>query len=165
MNTEINTTFRRANVDDIGVMERLIAEATDWMRSTGINQWLPGEFKLTGVADWVDAGDTWVATENLLVVGTVRIQSMDPFWPDHSDQARYVHRLTIDRRYAGRGLGRRILALAEEQVRTGGISCIRSTCSASNERLIQYYGAAGYRLVDIRQERSWIVARYEKQLF
>ncbi len=157
--------LKLASANDIPTIERYIAEATAWMRETGIRQWLSGEFATTDIASWVTSGDTYVGVIDGRTVGSIRIQTSDRvLWPEKSDQARYVHRLVVDRACSGRGMGLAILAAAERQAASQGCSAVRLDCGARNERLVRYYLDAGYTLVDERQEQSWLVARFEKRL-
>jgi GNAT superfamily N-acetyltransferase len=140
-----------------------MADAVAWMLRTGIRQWLPGEFTADEVAGWVQAGDTWIGLRDGAPVGSLRIQEADPsLWPDRSDPARYIHRLVISRESVGEGVGRAILAAAEAVAAAQEIPLVRLDCGAGNTRLVRYYLDAGYRLIDIRPERTWQVARFEK---
>ncbi len=161
----LHADLRIASMNDIPTIERYIREATAWMHETGIRQWLSGEFTTADVASWITSGDTYLGVIDGRIVGSVRIQKSDPvFWPESIDEARYVHRLVIDRAHAGQGFGLAILAAVERQAGSQACQAVRLDCGARNDRLVRYYLDAGYSLLDERQEQSWLVARFEKQL-
>jgi protein-tyrosine phosphatase len=162
---QLAVDLRVASANDIPTIERYIVEATAWMRETGIRQWLSGEFTTADIASWVASRDTYVGVIDGRTLGSVRIQNSDPvLWPERTDEARYVHRLVIDRAHAGQGLGRAILAATERHAGFEGCPVMRLDCGARNHRLVRYYLDAGYTLVDERQKQTWLIARFEKQL-
>lgn len=59
----------------------------------------------------------------------------------------YLHRLVVDRRYSGLGLGPSILAWIEDGVRFEGKDRIRLDCIEWNTKLNEFYASNGYEFV------------------
>src|SRR5207253_1741607 len=78
--------------------------------------------------------------------GGLRLLQRDPIvWPDISDDdALYVYSLAVRRTFSGRGLGRRLLAWAEQQVSKAGRRYLRLDCVPANVFLRRYYEDLGF---------------------
>ncbi|MGC5290588.1 GNAT family N-acetyltransferase [Micromonospora sp. DT231] len=165
-------TFRRAGVDDIPDVLRVLDEAAAWLRERGISQW-PARFEAGWIDDACRRGETWLIEINDRIAGTVTLDWADPVWADISGQAAYVHRMAVCR-WAG-GLGAVILAWAADTARSDGRDALRLDCVASNRRLRAYYEASGFvHRGDVavggapgqreQQGPVTIVSRYERPL-
>lgn len=148
--------------DDAAAVLRLRDAAASWLLSRGIEQWHPGE---ASPARLIGSGELLVVREDGDVVAAVVIATSDlMIWGPRRDDAGYIHTLVIDRRQAGRGLGRQVLAAAEAHIAAGGARLARLDCVAG---LAAYYGAAGYTQVGHRTfaDRPWPpVTLFEKSL-
>lgn len=84
----------------------------------------------------------------------------DPdFWgsDDDPDDAVYVHKMAVDRGYAGRGLGGQLLDLAGALAEDAGRSWVRLDAWRTNPRLQRYYQEQGFtrlRVVDLAHRQS-----------
>jgi GNAT superfamily N-acetyltransferase len=149
---------------DAAAVVRLRDAAAGWMLARGIEQWHPGEAHEARLAARADAGELFVVRDGREVVAAVVIASADPeIWGPRPDDAGYVHTLVIDRRRAGTGLGRRVLARAEARIAARGASFARLDCVAG---LVPYYRAAGYTEFGHRTfDNSWTpVTLFQKEL-
>lgn len=109
----------------------------------GIEQWHPGERSLASFRAAAVAGTLFVWRSAGSVAGAVVIVHTDePIWGPPAGDEGYVHTLVTDGRHPG--LGRRVLAAAEDRIRAAGRRRARLDCVASNPRLAAYYRAAGY---------------------
>ena len=68
----------------------------------------------------------------------------DPVWKGVPGPASYLHKLAVDRAFAGRGHGLELLRACEETSRDWQLAKIRLDCVASNARMCRYYEDAGY---------------------
>ena len=141
--------------------------AARWMISRGIRQWQPGEVGPDDVRDQVEAGQWHVLREAGTPVAALRLLWQDDdTWGPQPPVAGYVHGLVVDRRYAGVGLGSRLLDWAADQVLLHGRTVLRLDCSEQNPVLRRYYSAHGFREVGRhdRDGRSYSVVLFEKQI-
>lgn len=155
-------TVRRAAPDDVGAVLALLDDAAEWLAAKGIRQWTAGQWDRVKIADAIERRETFIATEDGAIVGTVNVSVSDPFiWPEGGD-ALYVHRLAVASTAHGRGVGARLLRWAERQARERGRGLVRLDCSCDNPLLRAYYEARGYVLRDERVIGAWSAARFEK---
>ncbi len=98
--------------------------------------------------------------------GTMKFQLSDSlFWPDAVQQdAAYIHRLAVRRRYAGTGLSAALLRWAVQRTHTFGRRYLRLDCEASRPRLRAIYERFGFRYHSDRQAGPYLVSRYEYDL-
>jgi GNAT superfamily N-acetyltransferase len=141
--------------DDLDLMVAIRREVAAWLKSKGSDQW---------GADWPDTptmvrgfeealarGETWFAVDHdgePLGVVTVNDRTDPGLWtPDEVRTALFVHRMTVRRCAAGRGLGRRLLDHAADLAQRAGRSWIRLDCWTTNTALHRYYMEQGFRHV------------------
>lgn len=87
----------------------------------------------------------------------------DRLWTENPASALYLHSLAVRRAYAGRALGRAMLAWTEEQARAAGKARLRLDCMADNLTLRRYYIEAGYTPLRIHPQHRGF-ALFEKYL-
>jgi GNAT superfamily N-acetyltransferase len=167
-------------------VEKLLAlrdDAARWLLSRGINQWHPGELPQALIDDQVALGCVFVVRHAGELVATVTLTFEDAMvWGtagettggngdrdgDGDEDCGYVHRLIVDRRWAGHRVGSALLAWAENRTAESGRLKARLDCVRSNRHLRRYYETAGYRLVGYKDfpAIAWApeTALYEKAL-
>jgi ribosomal protein S18 acetylase RimI-like enzyme len=139
---------RVASRTDVPQVVALLTEAATWARDRGVARWWPIPFPEAWVETGVQQGGTWVLELGGALVGTFELRSEDPrMWGPQPPVAGYVHRLAVKRSFAGRGFGRYLLDRAESEVRGWGRSKLRLDCLATNDGLVAYYRAQGFREV------------------
>ncbi|MQA78253.1 MAG: GNAT family N-acetyltransferase [Streptosporangiales bacterium] len=140
-----------ASGEDVTAYLRMRDEAAEQMVARGIVQWRPGELTEDALRRWAVDGEIFAARLDGTLVGGLFVMWSDPvFWGDRDDKAGYTHGLLVDRRLKGEGLGRRLLAFAEEHIRDSGRALSRLDTVTTNAVLRGYYRAAGYREVGER---------------
>jgi ribosomal protein S18 acetylase RimI-like enzyme len=102
-------------------------------------------------------GETIVASVEERVVGTVTIHRPEPTspfrWYARPDVAS-MHQLAVEPDFQGRGIGRRLITLAEDLARTWGVQEIALDTSEHALALIALYERHGYRYVERIKHRS-----------
>jgi ribosomal protein S18 acetylase RimI-like enzyme len=140
-----------ARADEASALLSLREEAAEWMRRRQVHGWASGEVGLDEIAEQIERQEWFVLRDRCTVVAAVRVvTSDDAIWGPRPDPALYVHSLMVDRRFAGRRFGRRLLAWVEQVARATGRPFVRLDCAETNEALRRYYRAAGYREVGRR---------------
>ena len=136
----------RARAEDAAAVHALLEEAAEWLTGRGIRQWLPGVYPADRVARGVARGEVFVVRgADGALEATLQLQDADPeIWGADDGRALYLHRLTVARACAGRGLGARLLAWALAEADARGRALLRLDCVASNDFLRRYYAAAGF---------------------
>jgi protein-tyrosine phosphatase len=154
-----------ATPDDADSVFALLEAAAEWLVSRGIRQWLPGEVPMDWLLGRIAAGEVWVATLEGALVGSFRlIWSDEPSWGVQPDDAGYVHGLVVNRGFAGRGIGRRLLERAEQIVAEAGKPYLRLDCLTPNDALVEYYLCAGFRLAGEKRWEQRATQLFEKRV-
>jgi GNAT superfamily N-acetyltransferase len=78
--------------------------------------------------------------------------------------AAYIHKITLKRSAAGRGLGRQIIDWAREKARKEGMKYLRLDTEARRAKLCELYESAGFTRHSERQVGRHYVARYEMRI-
>jgi GNAT superfamily N-acetyltransferase len=144
--------LRRASVNDMGIVIRLIDEAAEWLRGKGTDQWAmpwPNRAGRDGrILASLSQGKTWIGWQDRIAAATITADpDHDPYWPDdlRRDPAVYAHRLIVSRPFKGVGLGAALLDWAGRSARDDyGALWIRVSAWTSNTALHAYYRSLGF---------------------
>lgn len=166
-----SVTMRPAMPEDAATFAEIHEEVVSWLLARGIQQWQAGTLPIKWVQDAIASGEVYVACEDGAVIATVMLQETDPkTWSEVSiaDAAGYIHGLRVRRSVAGRGVGRALIAWAEQEFIARGKQLARLDCWAESDALCAYYEQAGYRRVGTRAftdgPESLVKALFEKSL-
>jgi GNAT superfamily N-acetyltransferase len=101
--------------------------------------------------DRAEEGECYVAVAEGKIVGTICFRAPSESggspWYDRSDVAS-LGQFCVDPEFQGRGIGTRLLNLAEERARECGAAEIALDTSEDALHLIELYAANGYRVVE-----------------
>lgn len=137
--------IRPAAASEVPAVIDVLADASAWLASRGIDQW-PKRFSDSFISATAERGDLYVAVEEPEVVGgTITLQWSDPmFWAERCD-AGFFHRLAIRRSHTG--LGRRLIDWADYHTEQRGRPYLCLDAMTSNRRLRDYYEDLGFEEV------------------
>ncbi|MBM7563448.1 GNAT family N-acetyltransferase [Paenibacillus sacheonensis] len=154
--------------DTAAVMELLVGAAR-WLQSQGSTQWsalLSGDDH-HDVTGHIEKGELFLFKDGEKLAGIVLLMQVPGDWdhnlwgPDGHESVVYLHRLAINRDYAGRGLGADMVRWAETGVSFPGKTVMRLDCIASNPKLNAFYSGIGYTFKGTSPSGFCL---YEKQL-
>ena len=161
----LSLAFRLATLDDAEAIMGLLEAAAEWLVSRGIRQWLPGQIRMDWLRERIADGEVYVATLDGELAGSFRlIWSDEPVWGTTPDDAGYAHGLVINRAFAGRGVGLRLLERAEQLVAARGRPYLRLDCMTANAVLCDYYVRAGFTYRGDKHGTTWSASRFEKRV-
>ncbi|MCP2335355.1 GNAT family N-acetyltransferase [Actinomadura rupiterrae] len=161
-------SIRRAGDDDVPGIIRLIDDAARWLRGQGTSQWAEPwpnaaerekrvrrgiEVSRETGDDGHSPGVTWLVTDGDRPVATTYITRIPGagLWTEDELKLRtvFLHRLVIDRRYAGLRLGERLIEWAGEWGRLAWrAEIMRIDVWTDNIRLHRYYRGRGFLYTD-----------------
>lgn len=153
-------------VGEVDASINILREVAQWCEDNKLNMWkvsdLTKERLLTGVKE-----------ENFCIgkIGedsacAMILQWYDPlFWPDAKEnEAGYIHKLCVRRKYSGLGLSGRMVKFAIEECRKRGIRYLRLDTGWNREPLCKLYESFGFRKVGKRILGEREFALYELEI-
>jgi GNAT superfamily N-acetyltransferase len=161
---------RKTGTSDLPEVMSLIAAAIAGMRFQGIDQWdeiYPDE--KTILSD-IDEGSLFVLTSGGRVAGIVVINEKQEeayqgvSWQFTAGRCCVVHRLCVHPDFENQGIGKRLMACAEEQARARGYNLIRLDAFSKNPKAIRFYKKLGFRQAGEVRFRKGVFFCFEKQL-
>lgn len=92
-----------------------------------------------------------------VIIGALAIGDRMPYVTPVSEPELYVRLLVTDRRWAGNGIGKRLLEHSRGLANRAGVSLLRVDCYAGGDgKLIQYYESQGFKRVErLNLEGDW----------
>ena len=153
--------FSNKNLDDA---LRLMEEAAFWLKELGMPLWEIDDFKKENILKLNNEDDFYVCYENEIPIAAMILKWHDPcFWENIKPfESGFIHKLSVSRKYAGKGYSKQMIKFAENECKRRGIKYLRLDCSADREKLIQLYEAYGFKKVDRRMLGKYDVAFFEK---
>ncbi len=146
----------------------ILEEASEWLLSRGIRQWLPGSFPPELIEGRIARGELYLGRVDGEPAGTFTLLWSDPeIWGERPPDAGYVHSLAVSRAHAGCGLGQKLLRHAEKIVGGRGRRYLRLDCWNGSEKLREYYTGARFRHVGDRSfegDPGWAASLFEKRV-
>lgn len=160
--------------EDAEEIMRLLLRTAEWFRGRGSTQWqglLYGEDSHRTV-DAIARGDVYAFRKGDAadIAGIVMLLREPSHWDrslwgeEGHEGAIYLHRLAVERAYAGEGLGERIMRWVESEVRLPGKDRVRLDCLAGNPVLNDFYRRLGYRYAGSGEIANGSYSKYEKPL-
>ena len=138
--------FRRLSDNDIDAAVAILAAAAEWLLARGIRQWTTTDpHKLR--QELRDDGQRYGLFENDRLVCVVTLTSAPPEWDAElrGHDARWISKLAVAPDSHGRGLGRRMMEEALEQLRSEGAR--RAWLDCRNGPLVAFYEYLGFEQV------------------
>ncbi|WP_063795691.1 GNAT family N-acetyltransferase [Paenibacillus sp. Soil750] len=160
-------SIRKAQIEDLDDIQKLFVEAAQWIQlSKGFTQWREDSFTKTYVTSFIHDQEVFVACQNGEIIGCFSIQwQYEEIWGDlFHDDAGYVHRLVVARKYKGEGFGSRILTWSEDYIKNKGKGWLRLDCMADNPTLNDYYRSLGFLHRGRFDGRGWGANLYEREI-
>ena len=153
--------FRNA---PLSVAADIIREAARWTAEQGEPLWELETLSDANLAKRCQPHEIFVGELAGEPVVAALIQDRDPdIWPDDGT-ALIIHKLSVRRAHAGRGLANRMLDFAEAHARSQGRQWLRLDTDSTRPKLRAFYERAGFTLVGFKPFLHLRLALYEKSL-
>lgn len=168
------TSVVRAEPEDTTEIMRLLVNTAEWLLSKGSTQWnglLRGEDS-HNTPEAINRGDVYIFKQDRRIAGMVMLLTEPSPWDRElwgeqglDGTAVYLHRLAIDRKFAGQDVGKQIMTWAEDAVPTRlGKRLIRLDCQTGIRKLNDFYSGLGYSYVGESVNASGSFSKYEKKV-
>lgn len=161
----VNRDFQIRNGDVAGAV-RVIQEVARWCDATGKNMWPLEQLTAETLLQGVTPENFWIGLYENEPVAAMILQWSDPlFWPELGPgESGFIHKLAVNPRFAGIGLGRRMVEFAAEECRKRGITGLRLDTGWRRERLRAHYETMDFVCVGRKVIGGREYALYERQL-
>ena len=139
-------------------------EAAKWLQNPNQPLWDPADLTPEKLRAVIQPSEIFVGYVECDAAVAVFLQSRDPlFWPGVND-ALFVHKLSVARRFAGQGYAADMLAWAAEHAKSTGKKFLRLDCAADLPKLRRFYENCEFHFVDQWRLDHYAAARYERRL-
>jgi protein-tyrosine phosphatase len=137
-------TIRLATAQEVPLAAAILDEATAFVATKGFEQW-PVPYPQEELRGRQRAGELFVYELDGEVAAVFVLQREDVrFWGERPDDALYLHKLAVRRRFAGRRVGTQIVEWALARTREEGRPFLRLDCMRDNPEIRAYYEALGF---------------------
>jgi ribosomal protein S18 acetylase RimI-like enzyme len=148
ISSPLDGTLSPATIDDVGDIRRVMQEASEFKYSKGDALWGTEPFADEEVSRMVESGNIFVyKVDGAVAASVVLLKNDERMWGEeqgNDDSALYVHKLTTGNAFRGRGVGEKVLSLAERLATEQGRTRLRLDCPYDNENLYNYYRRLGF---------------------
>lgn len=164
-------TFRKARLQDVEAIMRLVQRRIDWMDERGLHQWNETDyFGRYPCAYWErNIGRFLVGEEQGRVVVALALYTEDVRWTrdgvytgSASGKAYYLHHLVTDP--AAKGAGREMMLYVERYALEHGVTLLRLDSAVGNQALEYYYTTLGYAACGTCHDQLYRGVLREKRL-
>jgi ribosomal protein S18 acetylase RimI-like enzyme len=162
--------FRTAQREEFFLIILLLKQAAEKLQIKSIEQWgiwlNPNPELLNWIQTGVAKGEFFIVENRIQqILGMFRLSSSDVmYWGENTNNAAYVHSLTVKPEFSGAGIGKMVLKRIEEKLVNDSIELLRLDCNAGNAWLCNYYEKQGFIKVGKKQMPHSLNNLYEKQL-
>lgn len=143
----------------------IMREAAAWLVKTGQPLWRLEDITEDKILADITRDDVyvgWVANES---AAAMILQWRDPFfWPQAREDAGYIHKLVVRRRFAGMNISHQMVEWAKQEAQRRGKEYLRLDCAGDRTKLCSFYEGLGFQQVDRRMVGVFDEAFYELRL-
>jgi GNAT superfamily N-acetyltransferase len=158
----------QAQQKDLDTVLKILVDAGIWLETRGItNRWAASTLSRTEFEKRIRQGEIYLATIDERPIGTITLQTSDmDYWGVNStSDALYVHKLAVNRDYAGKKIGAKMLEWSGQLARSMSKEFLRLDCDAGDRKIRDYYEKLGFTyLRDVPAPFGWTVSLFEKDL-
>lgn len=161
-----------AIVQDMDKAITVMREAGNWLLTSGKNPnkwWHPDSLTEDFLLRYVKPHEFFVVTVDGIPAAAVVLQITDTLQWGHIDgdnpkRAVYIHWLCVARKFAGKGMPSRLIALAEATARNNGVMLLRVDTNADEPKLRRMYESWGFVGLAERNEEYRKTIFYQKEI-
>lgn len=146
--------IRRAKIPEIPNILNITKACAAFMIDKGIYQWNEEYPSATAFEKDIEREELFVLEKSSNIIGTVVISTvMDEEyvpvnWLTPDGASIYIHRLSIDPKFQGKGYARQLMDFAENHAREKGFRSVRLDTFSQNKGNQRFYERRGYQKLE-----------------
>lgn len=156
-------TIRRATADDAPAVLKVFDEVMAWFVETGNDgqwgsePWSTSPRRIRLVTEACGLPEAWVAEDSSgHVFAAIVLGDAQPYAPPATEPEIYVRVLVASRDERARGIGRRLMAFADDRARVAGVQRLRVDCyGGGTGALVRFYESCGYERICTFDVDGW----------
>ena len=168
-------TYRRAEISDIDRILTVFADAREFLRNCGVDQWQDGFPDRQTISDDINSAEAFVLTDRNMIIGFFVLSLIPEVsyakikgegWLNDDDGYAVIHRAAISSSHRGRGISAAIFSVCEQKAKHHGMRSIRIDTHKDNalmRHLIIRNGYTYFGIIRLTRDDSERVA-FEKLL-
>ncbi|CEI83696.1 N-acetyltransferase [Oceanobacillus oncorhynchi subsp. incaldanensis] len=158
--------IRNINMEEIDQFASILKEAAEWLKRTNKEMWYTSELTKEALLEKYALNELFIGFLNGESAGTIIVQEQDHiFWPhENKNDALYLHKIAIRRKYAKEGVSVNLIDWAKQQAKMQLKKYIRLDCAADRPNLCYFYECQGFQQVGQKTVGEFFVALYEYQV-
>lgn len=148
--------IRHAKISEIPDILVITKACAHYMMNKGIYQWNEDYPSAEAFEKDVERNELFVLVLDEEIIGTVVVSTQmdDEYrpvqWLTPNSNNVYIHRLSVDPKFQGKGYAQKLMGFAENLARKAGFISVRLDTFSQNKRNQMFYETRGYqRLEDI----------------
>jgi len=147
-----NITIKRAQDDDIPVIESILLDTVNWLNAMGQPLWGADEVTWDALSKNYQIGDFYIAYAESMPSGCMAIVDYDPFfWPDIvKGESLIIHKLAVINAARKTGVADAMIDFFKAQGMERGVKTLRLDTHAFRPRLRAFYERHGFVLINIK---------------
>ncbi|VWC00323.1 acetyltransferase [Burkholderia lata] len=155
--------IRRASALDAPAVLGIFDDVIAWFVTIGNEgqwgrePWSTQPRRIALVTEACALPDAWVAEDqDGRILGALILGESMPYVPPATEPEIYVRVLVASRDVRARGVGRRLMAFADERARAAGVGRLRVDCyGGGTGALVRFYESCGYRRISTFDVDGW----------
>ncbi|BBI34214.1 GNAT family N-acetyltransferase [Cohnella abietis] len=166
------TSVKQAEPEDTQAIMRLLVNTAEWLLSKGSSQWnalLRGEDS-HNTPEAIEQGEVFIFKQDTQLVGMFMLQKEQSkwdreLWGEETDKSSvYLHRLAINRKFAGKGIGKQMMLWVNSGIPYPGKNTIKLDCASNNTILNAFYRELGYDFKGLAVNEYGEFSKFEKKI-
>ena len=151
---------------DIDEAVDVMREAAGWLIDSGVPLWKLEDLTKENLLKENSAEEFYIFRVNDESAGAMILKWHDPFfWPNaETGESGYIHKLSVRRKYAGKGVSIKMIDQAIEECRKRKAAYLKLDCDPGRRKLCDFYANLGFIRVDRRMIGPFDIAFYEFKL-
>ncbi|MGG4774269.1 N-acetyltransferase family protein [Paenalcaligenes sp. Me52] len=158
-----NLIIRRASAADAPAVLAIFDEVVAWFltigneQQWGVEPWSAQPHQQARVSEACSLPGAWVVEDpNGTILAALVLGDAMPYVPAATEPELYVRLLIASRNAKARGVGKRLLAFADDQARVAKLTHLRVDCyGGGTGALIRFYESCGYKRLATFEVEGW----------